>query len=291
MKKIAFYICLFLFPFCLFAQDEAAIKPVIYPSGYESKLNEVYNEGVGWQGKEDIYYNPKAEKPTPIAFQIHGGGWNHGTKESINGFASFFKAGFAVANIEYRLSTFAPAPAAIEDVRAAILFVVIHAKEWNIDPNKIVIVGASAGGHLALMAGLLQKNHVFDTKYKDVNNFTIAAIVDKYGPTDLTVPGIEKNRSAAAFIGENNFNDAKFKESISPIYWVTKNSPPILIIHGDADPIVPYKQSIVLKKKLDELGVINEFVTIPGGGHGTFSKEEKTELSKKIIDFIMKYTK
>jgi acetyl esterase/lipase len=291
MKKIAIYYCLFLLPFCLFAQDEAAIKPVLYPSGYEAKLNEVYNEGAGLQGREDVYYNPKADKPTPIAFQIHGGGWNHGTKEGINGFGSFFKAGFAVANIEYRLTTFAPAPAAIEDVRAAILYVVLHAKEWNIDPNKIVIVGGSAGGHLALMAGLLQKNHLFDTKYKDVNNFTITAIIDKYGPTDLTVPGVEKNRSAAAFIGADHLSDTKFKESISPIYWVTKNSPPIFIVHGDADPTVPYAQSVALKKKLDEIGVVNEFITIPGGGHGTFTKEQKTELGKSIIAFIEKYTK
>jgi dipeptidyl aminopeptidase/acylaminoacyl peptidase len=79
---------------------------------------------------------------------------------------------------------------------------------------------------------------------------------------------------------------SKFREAMSPITYVKKTSPPVFIVHGDADPIVPYQQSVDLKKKLDEVGVKNEFITEPGGGHGKFTKEQSSELGKSINAFI-----
>lgn len=102
-----------------FAQ-ESEIKKVTFPEGYESKIDEVYTRVKGWEGRLDAYYNPKSAEPTPVVLHIHGGGWNHGTKESQSGFNSYFKAGFAVVNVEYRLVQVAPAPAAIEDIRTAL---------------------------------------------------------------------------------------------------------------------------------------------------------------------------
>lgn len=269
----------------LFAQDEIAAKKVAFPAGYIAKIDEVYTTVNDWKGREDIYYNPTATKPTPVVFNIHGGGWNHGTKESQTGYGSFFSNGYAVANIEYRLTGVASAPAAIEDVRSAILYVVKNAKALNIDPNKIVIMGASAGGHLALLAGLLQNDHRFDANYKDINGFTIAAIIDKYGPTDLTVPGVEKNKSAAAFLG-SYLGNKDLMASVSPIYYVKKTSPPIFIVHGDADPLVPYQQSVDLHKKLEEVGVKTVFITVSGGSHGGFNKDKSKEISASIEAFL-----
>ena len=269
----------------LFAQDEVAIKKVEYPLGYEAKIDEVYHEIDGWKGREDIYYNPKAVKPTPVVFNIHGGGWNHGTKESQTGYGSFFKMGFAVANIEYRMYPQATAPAAIEDVRAAILYVVAHAKELNIDPNRIVIMGGSAGGHLALLAGLLQNDNKFDGIYKNVKGYNIAAIIDKYGPADFTSSNFSKYKSLVNWLGKQA-EDAKFRESLSPVFYVKKTSPPTFIVYGDADPIVPYQQSVDLKKKYDEVGAKCEFMTIPAGMHGKFPKEQNTALSAAITKFL-----
>ncbi|MCX6209260.1 MAG: alpha/beta hydrolase, partial [Bacteroidetes bacterium] len=182
----------------------------------------------------------------------------------------------------------AKAPAAVEDVRAAILYIVQHAKEYNIDPNKIVVMGGSAGGHLALMGGLLQNQNVFDGQYKNVKNYTIAAIIDKYGITDVWDWAYGKNitsKSATNWLGEKA-KDSVFAKSVSPIYYVKKTSPPTFIVHGDADPTVPYQQSVALKSKFDEVGAKSEFVTIPGGLHGKFSKEQNTELNKSIIKFL-----
>ncbi len=285
MKHIVIILVGILTASVSFAQDETAVKKVEFPSGYESQIDVVYNKGNAWEVKHDIYFSPKATKPTPVVFNVHGGGWNHGTKESQSGFGSFFKIGFAVVNVEYRLTLQATAPAAVEDVRASILYVVEHAKELNIDPNKIVVMGGSAGGYLALLAGLLQNDNRFDSDYKNVKGYTIAAIIDKYGPTDLTVPGAEKDKSAMAWLGSYKSN-VRQVQSMSPIFYVKKTSPPIFIVHGDADPRVPYQQSVDLKKKLDEVGAKSEFVTEAGGGHGGFTKEQNAELSKSIIAFL-----
>lgn len=288
MKMLFPLVCLLFSTFLAYAQeDTVVIKKVSFPEGYEAKLDVVYSESNGWQGKEDIYYNRTAAKPTPVVFNIHGGGWNKGTKEAQGGFNSYFKMGFAVANIEYRLSGQATAPAAVEDVRAAILFVVEHAKEFNIDPNKIVVLGGSAGGHLALMAGLLQSDNKFDGAFKKVKNYKIVAIINKYGITDVGdwAYGEKKSKSAIQWLGDKSKDEA-FVKSVSPIYYVTKTSPPVFIVHGDADPIVPIQQSINLKKKLDDAGVKNMFITIPGGLHGKFTKEQNSELSKSIEAFL-----
>ena len=146
--------------------DSVKIKPVVVPAGFTSQLNVVYTKVNDWDGRMDLYLPPASSKPTPVIINIHGGGWNHGAKEEQGGFAPYFKAGFAVANMEYRLTSQATAPAAIEDTRCVLIYLIKNAKALNIDPNKIIIMGGSAGGHLALMGGLLQNNHIFDTAFQ-----------------------------------------------------------------------------------------------------------------------------
>ncbi|MBP9739839.1 MAG: alpha/beta hydrolase [Chitinophagaceae bacterium] len=288
MKKIFFIASLFL-AFHLSAQTDTAVKKVVkIPKGYEAKIDEVYSVIGDWKGMEDIYFNPTSKEPTPIIFNIHGGGWKNGTKDSQGGFNAFFKMGFAVGNIGYRLTGKATAPAAIEDVRGAILYVVKHAKELNVNPHKIVIMGGSAGGHLALMAGLLQNDNKFDGDYKKVKDYTIVAIIDKYGIVDVWdwAYGIHKTSSSATQWLGDKAKDEVFAKSVSPIYYVKKTSPPTLIIHGDSDPTVPYEQSVALKKKFDEVGATSQFITVPGGLHGKFTKEQNDDLFKQMENFL-----
>ncbi len=270
------------------ATEVADYKAVELPTGFTSQLNVVYAVVNGWEGKMDIYLPPATSAPTPVVINIHGGGWNHGVKESQTGFNTFFKAGYAVANIEYRLTGQATAPAAIEDTRCALIYIVKNAKALNIDANKIVIMGGSAGGHLALMGGLLANDRRFDINCLGVENIKVAAIIDKYGITDVGDWAFGKNitsKSATNWLG-NKAKDKEFVESVSPIYWVTKNSPSVFIVHGNADPTVPYQQSVDLYKKLQDLGVQSQFITVDGGLHGKFEKEKNSEINKAIIAFI-----
>jgi acetyl esterase/lipase len=290
--KISFYLTFFGIMISLTSvaqiKDTVVPKPVAIPEGYSAQLNVVYTKVNGWEGRADLYLAPKAIKPTPIVINIHGGGWRSGVKETQGGFNPFFKAGFAVANMEYRLSGQASAPAAIEDTRCMLMYIINNAKQLNIDPNKIVIMGGSAGGHLALMAGLLGNDHRFDTNCPGTENIKVAAIIDKYGIMDVwdwTYGPEHKSSSPKLWLGDKA-NDTEFIKSVSPISYVTKNSPPIFIVHGDADPTVPYQQSVDLFKKLQELSVKSEFITVQGGGHGKFDKEKNNEINTSIFQFL-----
>lgn len=184
--------------------DSSKFKTVAVPSGFTSQLNVVYTKVNDWDGRMDLYLPPTNGPLNPVIINIHGGGWNHGAKEEQGGFAPYFKAGFAVANIEYRLTSQATAPAAIEDTRCALIYLIKNAKALHLDPNKIIIMGGSAGGHLALMGGLLQNNHIFDTNCSGVENINVAAIIDKYGIADVNDwaygPYI-KSKSATNWLG------------------------------------------------------------------------------------------
>ena len=263
--------------------QEKTFKPVEFPDGYKAQTDVIYTQVDGWEGRMDLYTNPASEEPTPVVINIHGGGWNHGEKESQSGFGSFFKNGYAVANVEYRLVDVAKAPAAIEDVRCALIYLYRHAEELNIDTDRIVVMGGSSGGHLALMAGLLANNRKFDTNCAYPGEIKVAAIINKYGVTDLAPLAAWK--SAKEWLG-NGFDNREFVESVSPLYYVTENSPPVFIVHGDADPTVPYEQSAVLFKKLKEKNVKTEFITIRGGKHGQFSKEDNSMISNKMWEFL-----
>lgn len=270
--------------------DSTAPKPVETPAGFTRQIDVVYTSGKNWEQKLDLYLPPNNGKPTPVVINIHGGGWNHGTKESQSGFNTFFKMGFAVANIEYRLTPQATAPAAVEDARCALIYLIKNAKALNIDVNKIVVMGGSAGGHLALMAGLLANDHRFDGNCTGVENIKVAAIIDKYGITDVWDWGYGKNitsKSAGRWLGDKAKDEA-FARSVSPITYVSKDNPPVFIAHGDADPTVPYEQSVELHKKLKEAGVITEFMTIEGGKHGGFPRDKNAELNKAIAAFLQK---
>ena len=289
MKSLRLIVLYLMSAFTLMAQEtDTTYKKVDYPEGFSSRLNVVYTKVGDWEGKMDLYLPPQGKGPTPILINIHGGGWNHGVKESQTGFNTFFKMGYAVANIEYRLTGQATAPAAVEDTRCALIYLIKNAKTLNIDVNKIVIMGGSAGGHLALMGGLLANDHRFDGNCPGVNNIKVAAIVDKYGITDVWDWGYGSNitsKSAVRWLG-NKANDKEFAKSVSPISYVTRNSPPVFIVHGDADPTVPYQQSVELHKKLLESGVKTEFITVSGGKHGQFPREKNSEINKSIAEWL-----
>jgi acetyl esterase/lipase len=290
MKRIM-TILLVVFSATAFAQEatDTTYKPVEYPAGFTAQLNVVYTKVKDWEGKMDIYMPPKTTAPTPVVINIHGGGWNHGVKESQTGYSTFFKMGYAVANIEYRLTGQATAPAAVEDTRCALIYIIKNAKDLNIDVNKIVIMGGSSGGHLALMGGLLGNDHRFDGNCPGVENIKVAAIIDKYGITDVWDWAYGPNitsKSAKNWLGDKAKDEA-FAKSVSPMTYVNKNSPPTFIVHGDADPTVPYQQSVALNKKFEEAGVKVQFMTVEGGQHGKFPKDKNSEVNKAIAEFLL----
>ena len=284
--KILLYLLLILPGIVLYAQEaDGEYSPVKVPANYTFQKNVVYTEVDNWKGTLDLYIPKDLRKPVPLIIDVHGGGWYHGVKESHFEFDVFFNKNWAVANVEYRLASQSRAPAAIEDVRCALIYLIKNAKQLNIDASKIVIMGNSAGGHLALMAGLLGDNHIFDKNCPGFEGIKVMAIIDKYGGADLRNPEKWLTKSLKIWVKDKIMND-DFLASISPVTYLSSKSPAIFIVHGDSDPTIRYTQSEDLSKKLEALGVHHQFMTIEGGGHGGFTKEENDDINKNIVEFL-----
>ena len=260
------------------------LHSVAYPSNYKGLLDVVYKNVNSTNCRMDVYYPTDATKSVPVVINMHGGGWNHGFKEEQGGFGTYFNMGYAVANVEYRMTGEATAPAAVEDVRGAMIYLLNHAAELNIDKNKIVFQGGSAGGHLALIAGYLTNNPMYDNDCAPyTGNYNIMAVIDKYGPSDLQ--NFMFYGSLVDWLGPHA-TDVSYINTLSPLNYVNAHTPPTYIIHGDADPTVPYTQSVTLQAALQAAGVKNKFTTVPGGGHGGFTDAYNTQSENEITVFL-----
>jgi len=263
--------------------------------------NVVYERANGWEGKLDIYArrapgatDAQPGPPMPTVIFIHGGGWVQGTKEgSLLRALPYIAMGYAVVNVEYRLANVSLAPAAIEDCRCALRWIVAHAKDYNIDPDRLIVAGESAGGHLALTTGMIPTSAGFDRTCQMPAEPHVAVIVDFFGITDIAdlLDGPNKNPFpetwpyTVQWLG-NQPNRADIAKASSPLTYVRAGVPPTIAIHGDADQLVPYAHSVRLNDALQKAGVTHELVTIPGGGHGTFSPPEWQRAFAAIEKFL-----
>ena len=249
----------------------------------------VYRNASGKDLHLDVYQNSSANTPAPVLVYFHGGAWIRGEKPaSYGGFRAWLSAGFSVVTVEYRLTGDAPAPAAVEDVRCSLAWVKSNAAKYSFDPSRVVAYGTSAGGHLALMAGMLPRGNDIDpADCRDQPK--VVAILDFYGPyhLDPALPGAFTSPSTAKWIGPVADVTA-MEHKMSPAAYVRRGQPPVFIAHGDADPTVPYLASQTLKQDLDKAGVPNEFITVPGGHHGQWTPEENIRVQLASLKFLQK---
>ncbi len=257
----------------------------------EQKIDLVYSKVGSWEGKLDLYL-PKSKQKNTLVIYIHGGGWTHGNKEAeYEKIKVFIENGFAVANVEYRLATQSPAPAAIEDVNCAISYLLKNADQFHFDPKKVVLIGGSAGAHLALLAGLQSNRPIFNGTCK-LKSFKVAAIISKYGPTDLLTwkAATDPKSASSSWLG-NRLADSTFIKSLSPINYTSGCKIPVLFIHGDQDKTVPIEQSQALFQKLTQLGCPTELYVVKNGKHGNFGDIETPKMDAKMLAFLGKYVK
>ena len=262
---------------------------------YRVRPNIVYSTANGYENKLDLYLPRGESGPRPTLIYIHGGGWVGGTKEnSILSLLPYFKHEMAVVNVEYRLAETSLAPAAVADCRCVLRWVIANAEEHGFNTEKIVVTGHSAGGHLSLMTGILDEAAGLD--YECVTgslagpvklDLRVAAVVNWFGITDVgdLLAGPNQQGYAVRWMGSLPDRD-KIAKRVSPLTYVRKGLPPVYTIHGNADKIVPYKQSVRLHKELDKAGVTNYLYTVEGGGHGGFSKAEQIKIHGKIDAFL-----
>jgi acetyl esterase/lipase len=237
----------------------------------------------------DLYLPPEAaEKPVPLIVWIHGGAWKLGEKDWIT-VKFLVDHGFALASIGYRFSQEAVFPAQIQDCNAALDFLLAHSKEYHFDPQQVIVGGGSAGGHLALLLGLARNKKAFGAN----SAFRPRGVLDFFGPSDLTraTEGITDPKMTEEIDGilRQLLGAPASRQDVSlpasPITYVAAGNPPVLLVHGEKDDMVPLAQSTTLHVALNQAGVKNVLLVIPGAGHDgpAFATPD---VQKQILSFV-----
>ena len=239
--------------------------------------------------KLDVYSRRDVQTPQPTLIFMHGGFWVAGSKDSQTlNILPWLEKGWNVVVVGYRLGGVAPAPAAVVDTFCALRWAGTNAAMYNIDANKIVASGQSAGGHLALTLGMMSEQG-YDKNCPPGTTPKVAAVINWFGVTDVAdvIAGPNKNATPLRWFGNMAEADAvALAKQLSPMSYVRDDLPPILTIQGDADMVVPYAHGIALDTALDNTNVNHEHLTIPGGGHGRFTAAERATIYTTINAFL-----
>src|SRR6202167_5217387 len=280
-SALAFYLILLLCALCsspAFSQDRITVLSdtarwaSTVAEQYTIQPDITYGVANNYNLKLDVWQRKNVKTAPPTLIYYHGGGWVFGDRTwATLLLLPFLEMGWNVINVEYRMASASLAPAAVEDCRCALRWAVRNAKQYNIDVNRIVLTGHSAGGHLSLITGMLPEGTGLDNNCDGTEKLKVAEIINWYGISDVAdlVQGPNRKNYAVMWMGSLP-DPLTIAKRVSPLTYIRAGLPPILSIHGDEDPVVPYEQSMRLHKALSEAGVPNELVTIKGGGHGQF---------------------
>ncbi|MEE2792343.1 MAG: alpha/beta hydrolase [Acidobacteriota bacterium] len=255
---------------------------------YRVVPNVTYHTANNRDNNVDLYLPRGTEGPTPVLIYIHGGGWRGGSKEgNVLRLLPWLEKGWAVVNVQYRLAAVSLAPAAVEDCLCALRWVIRNAEDYNIDTSRIVVTGNSAGGHLALTTAMIPASAGLDRECPGPESLSVAAVINWYGITDVgdLLDGPNMKTYAVTWMGSMS-DRFEVAERVSPLTYVRAGLPPILTIHGDADPVVPHQHATRLHEALAAAGVSNELHVVPGGGHGGFDREETVAIFETIDRFL-----
>ena len=252
------------------------------PEAAKTELNVAY--GADAQQKMDVFLpEGRTEATTKVVIMIHGGAWAQGDKSEFTPYVDTLKKrlpGYAIFNVNYRLATGTSNffPSQENDIKALVQFIYDKRSEYKIS-DKFILMGASAGGHLALLQA-----------YKYTTPVKIKAVVDLYGPTQLTdmynnPPNPLIPTVLAQVIGGTPVTHATMYTQSSPMTFVSAQSPPTILLHGGVDIVVSPSQSVMLKNQLQTLGVTHQYVFYATENHG-WTGPNLVDSFDKITAFI-----
>ncbi len=238
------------------------LAAVIYAADTRTPTEDgiVYGEADGVKLTMD-YYAPKGPGVHPIAIIIHGGGYQRGdSKSGSEAYCADFlaPAGYAAFSINYRLAPKYPYPYMVYDVENSVRYLRKNAKRWNADPDKIALVGGSAGGFLSNMVGLL-----------NAPGAEVQAVVTLFAQSSFATVPLNKDVHALLDPLIKAKGEEEALREASPITYVSKNAPPFLQIIGDRDEYIPFTEATNLQAALQKAGVRCDIIRIPNGMHGT----------------------
>lgn len=240
--------------------------------------------------KMDIIYPEDKTKKYPCVVWICGGAWIRLDRSAHLAYLTeLARAGFVVASVEYRTTNEGPFPIQLTDVKAGIRYLKALSDRYHIDPERMGVMGESAGGYLAAMAALAE-DRAFDVGAFTEFSSKVQAACPWYPPTDVTGFSYPSPVEAAAsmesmLLGKNVMLNREEALKICPVSFVTKEAPPFLIIHGDNDHTVPFSQGEILHDRLEEAGADVKLLVLEGADHADMPFFQE-ELWQKIIAFF-----
>ena len=226
---------------------------------------------------------------------IHGGGFRAGSRHGYDGLCiRLAEQGYVAVTVSYRLAPKYQFPAAIHDTKAAVRWVRANAKKHRIDPDRIGVIGGSAGGHLAQFLGVTADVKQFEGDGANLDQSSrVACVVNYYGPSDFTKSygkSVDAAEVLPLWLG-GNLEQARAKHiTASPLYWVTPNAAPTLCIHGTEDKYVAHEQAVWMIDRLKACNVDAELVTLQNAGHGFKGKDAETA-ERAMLAFFAKHLK
>lgn len=262
--------------------------------------NIVYAQKPFWFGhssrslKLDLL-KPRSERPLPLIIWVCGGAWVMMEKSyHLPEMLHLAELGFAVASVEYRTSNECPFPGQIEDIKDAIRFLRAHASEYNLDPLHFGIMGESAGGYLSILAGTTGSTRIFDTGEYLEQSSAVQAVCDWYGPSDFLDFAKENDAYPASpealLLGAPAPSASEKTAAADPCTYLSPETPPFLILHGNDDHTVPFRQSEILYQRLMEQNIPVDFYEIDGAEHA--DKQFVQPVTRKLIaEFFTRYLK
>lgn len=254
---------------------------------------------------------PQKKEKMPAIVYVTGGGFINANKDNGVQLRQYLaEKGYVVASIDYRVAPAVKFPAPLEDVKASIRYLKAHAADWNIDPDRIGIIGGSAGGYLSSFAGTTSGTKTFD-KGENLNvSSSVQCAVSLYGLSDLSKVGMDFSPEVQKLHASSGATEALWvngsgvfggtdggvlatpeaTEKANPIAYIGKNSAPMLLMHGTADKVVSPGQTDILYQALRQKGVPATRYEIPGAAHGGVYWVQDNVL-KVIGDFFDQYLK
>jgi len=239
------------------------------PDGLEEQRDVVYGHAGERPLLLDLVKPAQREGLRPGLIFIHGGGWSKGDKKDYRIYqVHFAQQGYVAASVGYRLTNEAKFPACIQDVNCAIAWMQRNGPEIGVDPERIAVIGGSAGGHLAMLAGYAPE--VAALRSEDCAAGVagrVRAVVNLYGPCDLTTPEAQEREEGKRLFGVDYADDPSVYALGSPLTHLDAGDPASLVIHGTLDDIVPVGQSDSLVERLKLLGVAHWYDRVDGWPH------------------------
>jgi acetyl esterase/lipase len=261
--------------------------------GFAETQTDIEYARVGNQVLKLDLYLPKVVNP-PLLIYVHGGAWRAGSKSDVP-ILKLLNHGFAIASVDYRLSTQALFPAQVHDIKAAIRFLRAKSELYHLNTKKLAIVGSSAGGHLAALVGVTKEHKELEGKVgEDLNQSSaVQCIISLYGASNLqtilsqsTEFGLQMRVPALELLlGGQPDQKPELAKLASPVAQLDQNDPALLLIHGDADPQMPAAQSQEFEKAYKALRLPVEYLVMPESKHGgaEFYDNERTAIMAKFL--------